>query len=139
MFPYVCMDLFDNPLCKWHIINGIYVFICLLLISLLLSSFICALMLLVERQEVHLARKKLSGGMPAWLYAWARCSFSYGPADATATHCLLLQLIQTGFTFLVLAQRQRAVNGCSSSRYHIHHFTTVILSYIHHTLKTHYP
>jgi len=36
----------------------------------------------------------------------ARCRFAYGPADATATHCLLLQEIQTGFgfTFLVLAQ-----------------------------------
>jgi len=31
-----------------------------------------------------------------------RCSFAYGPADATATHYLLLQLIQIGFTFLVL-------------------------------------
>ena len=34
-----------------------------------------------------------------------RCSFSYGSADPTATHCLLLQEIQVGFgfTFLVLA------------------------------------
>ena len=28
---------------------------------------------------------------------------SYGPADATATHCLLLSKTQIGFTFLVLA------------------------------------
>ena len=35
----------------------------------------------------------------------ARCRFSYGLDDATATHCLLLQEIQIGpgFTFLVLA------------------------------------
>jgi len=33
----------------------------------------------------------------------ARCRFAYGAADATVTHCLLLQLIQTGFTFLVPA------------------------------------
>jgi len=32
-----------------------------------------------------------------------RCRFAYGPADATATHYLLLQQIQIGFTFLVLA------------------------------------
>ena len=32
----------------------------------------------------------------------ARCRFAYGPADATATHYLLLQEIQIGFTFLVL-------------------------------------
>jgi len=33
----------------------------------------------------------------------ARCRFAYGPADATATHCLLFQEIQIGFTFLVPA------------------------------------
>jgi len=30
-------------------------------------------------------------GLLAWLSVWARCRFAYGPADATATHCLLLQ------------------------------------------------
>jgi len=37
----------------------------------------------------------------------ARCRFAYDPADPTATDCLLLQEIQTGFgfTFLVLAHR----------------------------------
>jgi len=49
-----------------------------------------ALMLLVGRQEGHLACKKLSGGVLAWL-SGARCRLAYGPADATATHCLLLQ------------------------------------------------
>ena len=33
----------------------------------------------------------------------ARCRLAYGPADATATHCLLLRKIQIGITFLVLA------------------------------------
>ena len=33
----------------------------------------------------------------------AKCRLAYGPADATATQCLLLQLIQIGFTFLVPA------------------------------------
>jgi len=49
-----------------------------------------ALKLLVGQQEGHLAGKKLSGGMLAWLSVWARCRFAYGPADATATHYLLL-------------------------------------------------
>jgi len=31
----------------------------------------------------------------------ARCRLAYGPADATATHCLLLQLNPDWFTFLV--------------------------------------
>ena len=33
----------------------------------------------------------------------ARCRFAYGPADATATHCLLLQYNPDWFTFLVPA------------------------------------
>ena len=35
--------------------------------------------------------KKQSGGVLAWLSSGARCRLAYGPADATATHCLLLQ------------------------------------------------
>ena len=33
----------------------------------------------------------------------ARCRLAYGPADATATHCLLLQYNPDGFTFLLPA------------------------------------
>jgi len=47
--------------------------------------------------------KKLSGGMLAWLLSGARCRFAYGPADATATHYLLLQYIQIGFWPTVLS------------------------------------
>jgi len=47
-----------------------------------------ALTLLVVWQEGHLACKKLSGGM---LVSGSRCRFAYGPADAAATHYLLLQ------------------------------------------------
>jgi len=50
-----------------------------------------ALMLLVGRQEGHLC-KKLSGGVLVWLSVWTWwCRLAYSPADATATHCLLLQ------------------------------------------------
>ena len=49
-----------------------------------------ALMLLVGRQEGHPAFTKLSGGMLAWL-SGMRCRVAYSPADATATHYLLLQ------------------------------------------------
>ena len=55
-----------------------------------LSYTFSALTLLVGRQEGHPACKKLSGGVLAWLSVW-RCRLAYGPADATATHCLLLQ------------------------------------------------
>ena len=49
-----------------------------------------ALTQLVGWQEVHRARKKLSGGLLARL-SGVRCRLAYGPADATAAHCLLLQ------------------------------------------------
>jgi len=51
-----------------------------------------ALMLLGGQQEGHLAYKEPSDGVLAWLsVCGARCRLVYGPADATATHCLLLQ------------------------------------------------
>jgi len=52
-----------------------------------------ALTLLVGRQEGHPACKKLSGGVLAWLSDWSEVQtcIVYGPADATATHCLLFQ------------------------------------------------
>jgi len=51
-----------------------------------------ALTLLVGRQEGHPACKKLSGGVLAWLSVWSEVqTFAHGPAEATATHCLLLQ------------------------------------------------
>jgi len=48
----------------------------------------------VKNREVGCWRGYLSG---------TRCRLAHGPADATATHCLLLSKIQIGFTFLVPA------------------------------------
>jgi len=48
-----------------------------------------ALTLLFGRQEGHPACKKMSGGVHGYL-SGARCRLAYGPADSTATHCLLL-------------------------------------------------
>jgi len=50
-----------------------------------------ALTLLVGRQERDPACKKPSGGVLAWFLSGARCRLADGPADTTATHCLLLQ------------------------------------------------
>ena len=36
-------------------------------------------------------RNALSSGVLAWLSVWSEVQTWYGPADATATHCLLLQ------------------------------------------------
>ena len=51
-----------------------------------------ALTLLVRRQGGHPACKKLRGEVLAWLSVWSEVhTVAYGPGDATATHCLLLQ------------------------------------------------
>jgi len=50
-----------------------------------------ALMLLVGRQEGHPACKKLSCGVLRGYLSGVRCRLAYGPADATATNCLLFQ------------------------------------------------
>ena len=50
-----------------------------------------ALTLLVGWQEGHPACKKQSGGCGRGYLSGAMCRFAHGPADATATHCLLLQ------------------------------------------------
>ena len=47
-------------------------------------------LLLSYSVTLHPACKKLSGGMLAWL-SGMRCRLAYSPADATATHYLLLQ------------------------------------------------
>jgi len=51
-----------------------------------------ALTLLVGRQEVHPACKK-NWVVECWrgYLSGARCRVAYGPDDANATHCLLLQ------------------------------------------------
>jgi len=50
-----------------------------------------ALTLLVGRQEGHPACKNLSGGVLALLSVWSEMQTCIWPADANATHCLLLQ------------------------------------------------
>jgi len=50
-----------------------------------------ALTLLVGRQEGHPACKKLSSAVLAWLSVWSEVQTCTCTADATATHCLLLQ------------------------------------------------
>jgi len=60
-------------------------------INVCLVNAFSALMLLVGWKEWHLACKNWA--MCCWrgYLSVARCRFAYGPADATATHCLLLQ------------------------------------------------
>ena len=57
----------------------------------LITCAFSALTLLVGQQEGHPACKKLSGEVLAWLSVWSEVQTCICPADATATHCLLLQ------------------------------------------------
>ena len=50
-----------------------------------------ALTLLVGQQEGHPVCKKLSAEVLAWLSVWSEVQTCTCPADATATHYLLLQ------------------------------------------------
>ena len=61
------------------------------LLSVLHNFAFSALTLLVGRQEGHPACKKRVVGYWRGYLSGARCRLAYGPADATATHCLLLQ------------------------------------------------
>ena len=69
----------------------------------LLHHWFSALTLLVVWQEGHPACKNWAVGCWCGYLSGARCRLAYGPADSTATHCLLLHKIQIGFTFLVPA------------------------------------
>ena len=52
---------------------------------------VSALTLLFGRQEGHPACKKTEWWGAGGYLSGARCRLAYGPADATAAHCLLLQ------------------------------------------------
>ena len=63
-------------------------------VQCMMCATFSALTLLDGRQEGHPACKKLSGGVLGCWHGYlteATCRLAYGPADATATHCLLLQ------------------------------------------------
>jgi len=59
-------------------------------VSLLANNAFSALTLLVGWQEGHLACKNRVLGCWRGYLSGARCRLAYGPADANATHCLLL-------------------------------------------------
>jgi len=67
----------------FDLVNDISIFDCFLAFS--------DLTMLAGQQEGHPAYKKSECRVLVWLSVWTRCRFAYGPADATATDCLLLQ------------------------------------------------
>jgi len=75
--------------CDGRVVNAYFLYFITHAATLQIYAF-SALTLLVGRQEGHPACKKLSGGMLVWL-SGMRCRLAYSQADATATHCLLLQ------------------------------------------------
>jgi len=72
-------------------INIVMAIIIIIIIIIIVITYILLLTLLVGRQEGHPVCKKLSGGVLALYLSGDRCRLAYGPADAIAAHCLLLQ------------------------------------------------
>jgi len=81
--PLYCVLLFTAMSYNWRCFFCLYVY--------MRTCAFTALTLLVGRQEGHPACKKLNVGCWRGYLSGARCRLAYGPADATATHCLLLQ------------------------------------------------
>jgi len=66
-------------------------FIIIIIIIIIITHIIIAV---GWAAEAHPACKKLSGGVLGCWHGYlsgVRCRLAYGPAEATATHCLLLQ------------------------------------------------
>ena len=78
-------SLLKERLCQYQLVTVI----CVNNSAVCLS--VCAFSALTLWQEGHLACKKRV--LRCWhgCLSGARCRLAYGPADATATHCLLLQ------------------------------------------------
>ena len=78
--------------CAWKLAGCLELTKCFIAALTPTNYAFSALTLLVGRQEGHPACKKQSGGgTGVVILSGARCRLAYGPADATATHCLLLQ------------------------------------------------
>ena len=86
LLPYLLNGLF----CPVYM-NFIYIIIMYYIMWNIMYCAFSALTLLVGRQEGHPACKKQSSGVLVWLSIWSKVHTYCGPADVTATHCLLLQ------------------------------------------------
>ena len=58
----------------------VYIYIYIYVVCLFISFAFSALTLLVGQQEGHPARKKLSGGVLAWLSAWSEVQTCVWPS-----------------------------------------------------------
>ena len=72
------------------IMSKFYVFVLCVRVCIVWCTF-SALMLLVAQQEGHPVCKKTEWWGAGVVMSGAKCRLAYGPADATATHCLLLK------------------------------------------------
>ena len=72
------------------IMSKFYVFVLCVRVCIVWCTF-SALMLLVGQQEGYPVCKKTEWWGAGVVMSGAKCRLAYGPADATATHCLLLK------------------------------------------------
>ena len=90
--PTIYQAAYVSLACFHHSAHNMYNNITFSLSCCLQCFAFSALTLLVGRQEGHPACKKQSGGGTGVVICLERSSgLAYSPADATATHCLLLQ------------------------------------------------
>jgi len=82
-----CFCLLSSNNTVYCVSDCSFIFLC---VHVYLCAF-SALMLLVGWQEGHPACKKLSYEVLVWLSVWSEVQTCTCPADATATHYLLLQ------------------------------------------------
>ena len=115
--------------------------LCMLLINcnllcVLLYSYVSALTLLVGRQEGHLACKKPSGGVLAWLSVWSEVQTCIWPSWC---HCHSLSfapvksrlVLPFWYRLTQVVLEKRPLNGCSCSNAQCSFVTT------HSTAGTH--
>ena len=72
-------------------------------------------MLLVGQQEGHLACKKTEWWGAGMVVSGARCRLAYGPADATATHCLFTSVksrLVLPFSCVWVVREKGPLNSC---------------------------
>jgi len=108
----------ERQVCCIYVLDSRYCIklICLFLYIMFLLKCFSAFTLLVGWQEQHLACKKLSGGLVAWLSVWSEVQTCVCPSWCHCHSLSCFSKIRIGFTFLVPAHlgspRKGPLNGC---------------------------
>jgi len=89
------------------------------------------LTLLVWQQEGHLVRKKLSGGVLAWLSVWSGADLHIVQLMPLPLTVSCFSKIQIGFTFLIPAHPHSPGKRAVKCVYVLQQFAVVLLVVVH--------